>query len=102
MMNVVPRDRRLFARRIIASICVLFWGYSGYIGFSLVSEVARRTSHVNAGQWDLYVLFPVGMTLLGIGLVAISRRVPTAAYMGLLIIEILPILPFLVMYGGGM
>ncbi len=41
------------------------------------------------------------MTLLGIGLIVFSKRAPTALYVGLLIVEIVPILPFLMIYGGG-
>jgi hypothetical protein len=33
--------------------------------------------------------------------VVLSKRVPRALYVGLLILEIVPILPFLMVYGGG-
>ena len=92
------------AKLVLAASCVLFWGYLAYVGFDLISGVARgvATGHANVGQWDFYVIFPAAMAVLGIVLVAISRKVPTALYVAVLVIEILPILPFLLVYGGGM
>jgi hypothetical protein len=91
------------AKRIVAAVCAAFWAFCGYIGFDLVSNVAKRTvpGYPNAAQWELYVVFPVAMMLLGFGLVVFSKRTPMALYVGLLIVEIVPILPFLVIYGGG-
>jgi hypothetical protein len=92
------------AKLVIAASCVLFWGYLAYVGFDVVSGAARRvaTGHANVGQCDFYVIFPSAMTVLGIVLVATARKASTALYLGILAVEVLPILPFLAVYGGGM
>lgn len=91
------------AKRIVATVFALFWGYCAYVGFDLVSNVAKRgvQGYPNSGQWGLYVAFPMAMLLLSIGLVVLSKRAPRALYVGLLVIEIVPIVPFLMVYGGG-
>ncbi len=91
------------AKRIVAAVFGLFWAYCAYVGFDLVSHVAKRgvPGYPNAGQWGLYVVLPTVMLLLSIGLVLLSKRAPRALYIGLLVIEIIPILPFLMVYGGG-
>ena len=91
------------AKRIAAALCALFWGYFGYVGFHLVSNVERRgvPGYPNAGQWELYVAVPTAMALLGIVLVVVSKKAPMALYVVVLGIEIVAIPPFLFMYGGG-
>ena len=91
------------AKRIVATVFALFWGFCVYVGFNLVSNVAKRAvpGYPSAGQWELYVVFPAVMTLLGLGLVIFSKRAPMGLYAGLLVVEVVPILPFLVVYGGG-
>jgi hypothetical protein len=90
-------------KRIVAAIFALFWGYFAYVGFDLVSDVAKRgvPGYPNSGQCGLYVAFPTAMLLLSIGLIVYSKRAPRALYVALLIVEIVPILPFLMVYGGG-
>lgn len=91
------------AKRIVAALCALLWGIFGYIGFDLVSHVAQRgvPGYPNAGQWGLYVVFPAVMILIGIGLVLLSKRAPTALYVGVVGVELVAVLPFLLIYGGG-
>jgi hypothetical protein len=91
------------AKRIVAAIFALFWGYWAYVGFDLVSNVAKRgvPGYPNWEQWGLYVAFPTAMLLLGIGLTVFSKKAPRALYFSLLIVEIVPILPLLMVYGGG-
>jgi predicted cobalt transporter CbtA len=90
-------------RRIVASLCTLIWGFCGYVGFGLVSAVTKQgaAGYPNTQQWELYVVLPAAMALLGIALVIFAKRAPTALYAGLLIVEIVPILPFLLVSGGG-
>jgi hypothetical protein len=99
----IAREVWSMAKRIITAVFALFWGYCAYVGFDLVSNVAKRgvPGYPNSGQWGLYVVFPTAMLLLSIALVVLSKRVPRALYVGLLILEIVPILPFLMVYGGG-
>jgi predicted cobalt transporter CbtA len=81
----------------------LLWGIFGYIGFELVSRVAQRgvPGHPNARQWELYVVLPAAMMLIGIGLVVFSNRTPIALYVGIVIVELVAVIPFLLVYGGG-
>jgi hypothetical protein len=90
-------------KRIVAALCALFWGYFGYVGFDLVFNVTKRgvPGYPNAGQWELYVAVPTAMMLLGVGLVFLSKKAPTALYAVLLSMEIIAIPPFLMIYGGG-
>ena len=91
------------AKHLVAALCALFWGFCAYVGFDLVSNVATRAvpGYPNSGQWTLYVIFPTTMLLIGIGLLVFAKRMPRALYVGLLIVEIVPALPFLMRYGGG-
>ena len=73
------------AKRIGAALCALLWAFCGYFGLPL---------------GEFYVVFPVVMMLLGIGLVVFSKRAPMVLYVALLIIETVLIPPFLVIYGG--
>jgi hypothetical protein len=80
----------------------LLLGILRYVGFGLVSAVAKQgaAGYPNTQQWELYVVLPAAMALLGIVLVIFAKRAPTALYAGLLIVEIVPILPFLLVSGG--
>lgn len=90
-------------KRIVAALCALLWGLFGYVGFELVSHIAQRgvPGHPDAGQWELYVVFPAAMMLIGIGLFVFSKRVPAALYVGTVTVELVAVLPFLLVYGGG-
>lgn len=91
------------AKRIVAALCAFLWAGCGYIGVELVSNVAKRgvPGYPSAGQWELYVIFPAVMTLLGIALAVFAKRAPVALYGWVLTVEIVAILPFLLMSGGG-
>jgi hypothetical protein len=73
------------AKRIGAALGALLWAFCGYFGWEL---------------GGLYVVFPVTMMLLGIGLVAFSKRTPMVFYVTVLAVEIVLIPPFLMIYGG--
>lgn len=90
-------------KRIIAAVFALVWGMFAAIGIRLVSRLAQRgvPGFPKSGQWELYVIVPVTMTLLGVILILSAKRLPRALYVGLLIAEIAPIVPFLLIYGGG-
>jgi hypothetical protein len=91
-------------RRIVSGLFAALWGYLAYVGFGLTEKVvARRVpGYPSAGQWHFYVLFPAAMLLLGAAIALLPRRLPTTLYVGLLTIEIMPVIPFLLVYGGGM
>lgn len=90
-------------KRIIAAVFALIWGMLAAIGIGLVSRLAQRgvPGFPKAGQWELYVVVPVAMTLLGVVLVLSATKLSKALYVGLLIAEIALIIPFLLIYGGG-
>lgn len=91
-------------RRIVSGLFAALWGYLAYIGFRLAENVAARRipGYPSAGQWRRYVFFPTAMLLFGTVVVLLPKRWPTALYACLLAIEIVPVIPFLVIYGGGM
>lgn len=91
------------ARRIVAVMLALFWAICGSVGFELLSHLAQRgvPGFPKAGQWDLYVIVPAAMMLFGVVLAIVAKRVSTVLYVALLIVEAVPILPLLVIYGGG-
>jgi predicted cobalt transporter CbtA len=82
-VDVLDRGVSL-AKRVGAALCALLWSSCGYFG-----------AYVDPAQRELYVVFPVAMTLLGIGLVVFSRRATMALYVVLLALEVVLILPFL-------
>lgn len=90
-------------KRIVAAIFALFWGMFAVIGIRLVSHLAQRgvPGFPKSGQWDLYVVVPVAMTVLGAVLILSAERLSRALYVALLIAEIALIIPFLLVYGGG-
>lgn len=90
-------------KRILAAVFALVWGMFAGIGIRLVSRLAQRgvPGFPKFGQWELYVIVPAAMTLLGVVLVLSARKLPRALYVGLLIAEIALIVPFLLIYGGG-
>jgi len=71
-------------KRSGAAVCALLWSCCGYFG-----------SCLDPAQRELYVVFPVAMTLLGIGLLAFSKRVTMLLYVVLLTLEVVLIPPFL-------
>ena len=91
-------------RRIVSGLFAALWGYLAYIGFGLTENVvARRVpGYPSAGQWHFYVFFPAAMLLLGAAVALFPKRLPAALFAGLVAVEILPIIPFLLVYGGGM
>ena len=90
-------------RRIIAAVFALFWGVFAAVGIRLVFSIAQQgvPGFPKSGQWELYVIVPVAMMLLGVVLILTARRLSRTLYVWLLIAEIAPIIPFLLVYGGG-
>jgi hypothetical protein len=90
-------------RRIISSLIAACWAFLTFIGFELLSSVGNRgaAGFPDAGQWQLYVLFPSAMLLLSVGMVFLSKRLTTGLYVTCVVVGILPIAPFLLIYGGG-
>jgi hypothetical protein len=78
------------AKRVGAALCALLWGSCGYFG-----------SSIDPAQQELYVIFPIAMTLVGIGLVVFSRRATMLLYVVLLALEVVLIPPFLSVCWGG-
>jgi hypothetical protein len=90
-------------RRIAASLTTLLWGLFAYIGYDLVSGVARRhvPGYPNAGQWHYYVHFPLIMLLVNVGLLLLARKMPVALFVSVWLLQIFMFLPFFLGYTGG-
>jgi hypothetical protein len=90
-------------RRIAASFSILLWGLFTYIGYDLVSGVAQRQvpGYPNTGQWHYYVHFPLIMSLVSVGLLSFSRKIPLALFVTVWLLQIFLFLPFLLGYTGG-
>ncbi len=90
-------------RRIAASLSLLLWAIFTYIGYGLVSGVARRhvTGYPNADQWRYYVYFPMVMVLVSTGLLLSAKKLPTGMFIGVWILQLLTFLPFFIGYTGG-
>lgn len=85
----------------MSGLFAALWGYLAYVGLELTQGVAKRVGHANAGQWHLYVGFPTAMLLFGAAIALFSRKLPTTLYASFLAIEIVAVIPFLLVYGGG-
>jgi hypothetical protein len=90
-------------RRIAASLTSLLWGFFTYIGYDLISDVARRhvPGYPSAGQWHYYVYFPLSMALVSVGLLLLARRIPVPLFVTIWLLQLFLILPFFYGYGGG-
>jgi hypothetical protein len=91
-------------RRIAASLTTVLWAYLTYVGYDLVTGVARRhvPSYPSAGQWHYYVHFPLIMLLISAALLLLARKLPLALFVTLWALQIVLFIPFLLGYGGGM
>jgi hypothetical protein len=91
-------------RRIAAFLSTLLWALFTYIGYDLVSRVARRhvPGYPNAGQWRYYVYFPLAMLLANFVLFMLAKRMPISVFVALWIVQVVVFIPFLFAYGGGM
>jgi hypothetical protein len=90
-------------RRIAASMTTLLWAFFTYTGYSLVSGVAQRhvPGYPSAGQWHYYVLFPLTMLLVSVGLLLLARKLPVALVVTLWVLQIVVFIPFFLGYTGG-
>lgn len=90
-------------RRIAASITCLLWGFFTYAGYTLTTGVAQRqvSRHPAAGQWHYYVYFPLIMLIGSIGLLFLARRLSVTQFVTIWSIQVVVVIPFLFLYGGG-
>ena len=91
-------------RRIAAPLTTVLWAYLTYVGYDLVSGVARRhvVGYPNAGQWHYYVYFPFIMLIINAALLLLARKLPLALFVTFWALQIVLFIPFLLGYGGGM
>jgi hypothetical protein len=91
-------------RRTAASFSTLLWGFFTYIGYDLVSGVAKRhvPGYPNAGQWHYYVHFPLSMLVVSVGLLMLARKMPLWLFVSVWLLQIVLFLPFFLGYTGGM
>jgi hypothetical protein len=92
------------ARRGVAStLAVLFWGALLCMGVKLYSGIAPQGApcYPNTGQWELYILFPAAMTLLGVCLTIFVNRTPKLLFIIIVLALFALIPPYIVACGGG-
>jgi hypothetical protein len=96
-LPVSREPKRNMKRRIAASLTSLLWGLFTYIGYDLISGVARRhvPGYPNSGQWHYYVYFPLIMLLVSVGLSLLARRMPVPLFVTIWLLQLFIILPFL-------
>lgn len=90
-------------KRVVSGLFAALWAYWAYAGFDFTQHAARRRvpGYPSAGQWHFYVSFSGTMLLFGVVVALLPKRLPTALYATLLVLEIVPAIPFLLVYGGG-
>jgi hypothetical protein len=90
-------------RKIAASLTILLWAVFTYIGYDLTLGVARR--HVpgfpNAGLWHYYVHFPLAILIISIALLLLARRLATAVFVAIWVLQLVALILFFLGYTGG-
>lgn len=92
-------------KRSYALIFAIFcWVALLLIGNSLYSGIKAQNvvGFPNSGQLKLYILFPVGMIVVNILLLALSKKLPRALTISMVIVQIIPALAVFLLFGGGL
>jgi|HubBroStandDraft_1064217.scaffolds.fasta_scaffold99256_1 hypothetical protein len=89
---------------ILSGITTLVWASFTWMGIQLLSHVHRQQllGYPRVGQMHFYLMFPAAMLVLALIAIAIWRytRFRRSAIATQVLVSFL-VLPFLVMYGGG-
>ena len=111
MAGMIPRmTRDMIVTRVLAALNLLFWSGLSLIGVSLIAGVAERIAPAEPDpiQVRWYVIFPAAMAVLAAtALFWLIFGSPRRRVLGLVIARVLVgaslliLLPYLLVYGGG-
>lgn len=87
------------------AVALLLWGFFAFVGFDALADITAQKApgYPNAGQRNLYLYFPWGMTVVTLMLlVAVWWRPTLSRAIGCFsFIPLALLLPYVMIYGGG-
>lgn len=91
-------------RRVAAAFATLLWGYIAYAGYSLTEAVVQRMGHGyhDPVKWRDYFYFPLFMVLINVSLLSFVKRLPSAVFITLWVMQVVVLFVFAMFAGGGM
>jgi hypothetical protein len=91
-----------FKPLILPALNALVWGGLVWIGFSGEVFVENRLGHVNLGQAEFYVMFPLAMLAIAlVPAVLVSQTRYSWLATAWSTVTLIAVLPYLFVYGGG-